>query len=128
MITLEEFTEDVAKYDLDISKIINISVAFLYANGCGAKGGMKFPSTMWFVSIIAACIIHDIDWALAKCYQDLLDGNERFDNNLKKICDKESLYDITRWARRMRIAKYVNGVELHGTESYAKERGFDRRL
>lgn len=127
MITLKEFLEDVSKYDLDVSKIRNITVSYTYANGCGAKGGMKFPDTMWFVSIIAACIIHDIDWALAKCYQDLLDGNERFDNNLKKICDKESMYDATRWMRRMRISKYISGVELHGTDDYARERGFDRR-
>jgi len=127
MITLKEFIDDVAKYDLDVSKIRNISVSFVYANGCGANGGFKFPGTMWFISIIAACIIHDIDWQLAKCYQDLLDANERFDNNLKKICDYESMNDLTRMLRRLRIAKYVSGVELYGTEPYAQERGFDRR-
>lgn len=116
------FVYDIEKYGLE-TKAYDI-VAFQYANGCGAKGGFKFPSMMYGVDIKTACNIHDIEWQLAECYADLLDANENFDNNLKKICDQESANNFMRWLRRLRIAKYVNGVEIHGTMAYAIERGF----
>jgi len=125
MQTFEEFWYDIQRYELETYlKYHELKNGIKYANGCGSKGGVKFPDTMYFVLIIAACIIHDIEWQFAKCYQDLLDANERFDNNLKKITDEESMNDVMRWLRRSRISKYVSGVELVGTESYAKERGF----
>lgn len=61
---------------------------------------------------------------MAVCYQDLLDANERFDNNLKIITDSRSGNNFMRWLRRSRVAKYVSGVELIGTDAYAKERDF----
>ena len=125
MLTFDDFWADVCLYKLELGlKHFDYKTGIKYANGCGAKGNIKFPDNMYFVSIISACIIHDIEWYNAKSYQDLLDSNERFDNNLKKICDTESMNDLTRWFRRMRIAKYVSGVELYGTGSYAEERGF----
>jgi len=127
MQTYNDFLDNIIKYDLDILEIHSLKLSFSYSNGCGAKGGVRFPSTIWFVNIEAACNLHDIRWKEAHNYQDLLDANEQFDNDLKKICDSESLFNITRWLRRLRIAKYVSGVELYGTESYAQERGFDRR-
>lgn len=124
--TFDEFWEDVCTYKLNsIYKHYELKIAFKYANGCGAKGGVKFPDTIWFVSIVAACIIHDIEWKLAKNYQDLVGANERFDNNLKRITDYESMSNLTTWARRQRLAKYVNGVEIHGTHAYALDRGFE---
>jgi len=125
MLTFDDFWADVCLYKLELGfKYHEYENGIKYANGCGAKGGIKFPDTMYYISVISACIIHDIDWYKATCYQDLLDANERFDNNLKKICDRDSMNDLTKWFRRMRIAKYVSGVELYGTESYAKDRGF----
>jgi len=123
MKSLELFKLDIEKYGLNY-KSENLRLDYSYANGCGAKGGIPFPPTMWFVNIESACIIHDIEWQLAQNYQELLDANENFDNNLKLITDYESLNDATRWIRRMRISKYVTGVELKGTDSYALERGF----
>jgi len=123
MKTYEQFLADIYKYKL-VCDMDNLKISFQYANGCGAKGGVQFPSTMWGINIESACNIHDIDWKLAKSHQELLDANERFDNNLKKITDHESMNDFTRWARRLRVAKYVSGVELYGTQTYATERGF----
>ncbi len=125
MQTFEEFWSDLNEFQLDSAYSYHeLKLGIKYANGCGAKGGVKFPDTMYFISIIAACIIHDIEWQLAGCHQDLLDANERFDNNLKKITDSKSSNDVMRWLRRSRIAKYVSGVELKGTNAYAAERGF----
>jgi len=124
MKTFEQFLNDIEDYGLDLGTIKNLRTAFQYANGCGAKGGVKFPSTIWFVNIETACNIHDIMWELALSYNDLIIANEIFDNNLKLICDYESNNDITRWLRRQRLSKYVNGVEIHGTNAYAVIRGF----
>jgi len=124
MITFDDLWDDICTYKLKSKyKSHELKKGIQYANGCGAKGGVKFPSTMGLVSIVAACIIHDIEWELAKCFQDLIDANERFDNNLKRITDNESNV-VTRWIRRQMISYYVSGVELVGTEAYAKERGF----
>ena len=125
MQTFNELWCDIVEYELELKyKYHEYKKGIKYANGCGSKGGQKFPDTMYFISIVAACTIHDIEWALAMSYHDLLDANERFDNNLKRITDKESMNDVMRWLRRSRISKYVSGVELFGTYNYANERGF----
>ncbi len=124
-IRADDLRKQMVKYNLVykyecLKMLANIS----HANGCGAKGGIKFPDTMYFVNVSAACCIHDIEWELAEHYQDLLDANERFDNNLKSITDAESSNNLMTWLRRSRISKYVSGVELVGTDAYAEERGF----
>lgn len=125
MQTYDQLMAHIVKYKLETRlEPFQLRTGIQYANGCGAKGGTKFPDTMYLISIIAACIIHDIEWHLAKSVADLIAANERFDNNLKKICDHESMNDVMRWLRRSRIHKYVDGVELVGTEAYALERGF----
>jgi len=127
MLTYGKFLDDVYKYKLEMIETLQnhekLSIYFSYANGCGAKSGIRFPSTMWGVNIEAACNLHDMEWALSTSYVDLLESNERFDNNLKRITDRES-NSFTAWLRRMRVAKYVTGVELVGTRNYAIERGF----
>ena len=126
--SLEEFLGDVFKYKLDTHSTHLLREFFDCANGCGAKGGQKFPHTIYGVDIESACIGHDLDWRIAENYKEVLQGNERFDNNLKKICDPQSNW-FTRPLRRLRIAKFVSAVELYGTEEYANERGFiDGRL
>ena len=126
--SLEEFLGDVFKYKLDTHTTAILREYFSCANGCGKSGGQKFPSTIYGVDIESACYNHDVDWAAATNYKEVLQGNERFDNNLKKICDPQSNW-FTRPLRRLRIAKFVSAVELYGTEEYANERGFiDGRL
>jgi len=124
MQSFEEFLRDVQKYKLDTTSIQSLKTAFKYTNGCGSKGGIHFPPTMWGVHIEVACNLHDIRWSNAENMKDLLIANEQFDNDLKTICDTESMNDFTRWMRRMRIAKYVSGVELVGTDNEAVKRGF----
>ena len=118
-----KFVTDIDKYDLSHIPVTYNQFTNM-CNGCGSKGGFKFPSTMWLVNIEVACNIHDVDWSKAQCWSDLLKANERFDNNLKIICDDESNWFMIP-IRRQRIAKYVTGVELYGTVGYALERGFD---
>ena len=125
MKTIVQLVQDIEKYSLSAPSYSMIYDYHECANGCGAKNGLKFPKTMWFVNIEATCYIHDIRWELATCYQDLVEANEEFDDNLKRICDQESNWFMKR-VRRQRLAKYINEVELIGLPSYAKERGFNK--
>lgn len=125
MKSLKEFELDIIKYQLlSAHGLIELLSGMKYANGCGANGGIKFPKTMYGVNIESACIIHDIEWQLSSNLNDLIEANHRFNKNLKKICDSESSNKVMAWLRRMRIAKYVAGVELHGLDTYAMKRDF----
>lgn len=124
MKNFDELLKDIDTYNLEYTIPKNLSKlkkAFKYANGCGSN--IKVPKTIYFINIESACIIHDIEWTLSKSYAEILEANENFDNNLKKICDPQSNF-VTILLRRLRIAKYVSAVELVGTSSYAKTRGF----
>ena len=126
MKSLEDFLTDCELYKLKVASIHGIRLNFKYANGCGAKGGIKFPKTMWGLNIESTCVAHDISWQMAKSLEDLLEGNEDFDDNLKLIIDAESNFIMKR-LRRMRASKYITEVELLGTPSEAKRRGFGKR-
>ena len=127
MQTFEQFWDDVATYKLETKHPY-----YLYkegfecgdANGCGAKGGVNVPDTMWGVRVSAACNIHDIDWKNSTSYTDLVDANMAFRRNLEKILDEESANKLTLWLRLNRMSRYYRMVKLVGTDVYAKERGF----
>lgn len=123
MKTFNEFLKDIQKFKLK-TIATNLDVSYRYANGCGAKDSVKFPRTMYGINIESACIIHDIEWTLAKNIEELETANENFDNNMKKIVDQLSAFRLFAMLRRMRIAKYVSAVELYGTLAYAREREF----
>ena len=121
----EDFWVDVNNYKLEtICKFHQFDDNYEHANGCGAVDGVKVPDTIYGADISPACIVHDIEWQLAECYPELKMANERFDNNLKTICDLHSANRFMKWLRRSRISKYVNAVELYGTMDYARKRGF----
>lgn len=126
MQTFEEFLRHVYEYNLDFSKRTNkeLKHAFSYCNGCGSKGGIIFPSTMYLVNIEPACNLHDMDWEEAKDWYDLVSANHRFRLNMEKIIDIESSNKFMIYLRSKRMFKYYNAVKLIGTYSYAKERGF----
>ena len=123
MKSLEFFLDDVFMYRLKVPSTHLLRISYKYANGCGAKGGVKFPRTMWGLDIESTCIGHDIVWQLAQSYKDLQEGNEDFDDNLKIIIDAESNFIMKR-LRRWRAAKYITEVELIGTPNEAEKRGF----
>ena len=125
MRTFDDFWNDICTYKLETKyKHAELKRGFKYANGCGAKGGIDVPDSIWLINISSACNIHDIEWELSKDYNDLVDANRRFSNNLKKITDYESMNNVMRWLRRYRVSTYVSAVDLVGIENYAIERGF----
>ena len=125
MQTFEQFWEDVSNYRLEVKyNFIKIQETFKEANGCGSKGGLSFPSTFWGLSILSACTNHDIDWALAESYNELIASNHRFRRNMEKIIDKDSSNRFMIYIRLKRMNKYYSAVKLLGTKNYADERNF----
>lgn len=90
-------------------------------NGCGAKGGTKFPDTMWGLLIVLACNIHDWSWDKSKTKGDLIFSNAIFLYNLTAIIINGSNW-IMLLPRISRATKYYLGVVLKGTKSYQKEK------
>lgn len=126
--SFQQFRVDIHKYKLSLMHLLNDELLEHYykyqANGCGAKNGRKFPNTMWGVDVQSACHCHDISWHLSTCYQDLVDADDKFPADLKRITDYHSNV-FTSWVRRLRIATYSWGVDRVGLEVYATERGFE---
>jgi len=93
-------------------------------NGCGSKGGIDFPDSLWGASIFAACGTHDVDWREAKTLEDLKRGNKRFRENMELIVDAESSNRFIQWMRLKTMSRYYRMVKLVGTPAEAKARGF----
>ena len=125
--SMKEFVEALVKYNLECSPK---TIKYIKANpddinGCGRKGSLDFVAdTILGVYVGWACYVHDGDWAIAECKDDLLEANARFTYNLKKIVDKDSCCRMMAWARRYRIATYSSGVDLVGTDDECDKRGF----
>ena len=125
MQTFEEFYKEVDQYNFDIKHSYDkLKNNFNCANGCGSKGGIDFPDSLWWCSIESACNNHDIDWKLAKNYNELVEANHRFRKNMEKIIDFESKDWFFLLIRLKTMSRYYRMVKLIGTKSYAKERGF----
>ena len=122
--SFDAFWFDLIKYRLKFPTTeAEARLAYKYTNGCGSMDGASVPNTIGFVSVESACHKHDIKWGVATCYQDLLDANDEFTGDIKRICDYESNW-FTNFLRRQIIALWSYGVDKLGTDSYARKRGF----
>ena len=92
-------------------------------NGCGSKSTSFIPDSIWGLSLTPLCHIHDIHYSLSTVPDDCDTANFLFLKNSVKYITSNSHWLIG-WFRRFRIAKYVSGVELVGTNAYAIKRGF----
>lgn len=92
-------------------------------NGCGAKGGIDVPDSILFVSIEAACNLHDLGWELAVCADDVIEANYSFRRNMERIIDAHSSNIVTKLLRYKIMNYYYTTVKLAGTTSYLDERG-----
>lgn len=90
-------------------------------NGCGAKGGITVPDTMWGLSIKEACNIHDHMYQVGKTYGDFLFANAMFMFNLTLIIVKGSNW-FTMTPRLSRATKYFIAVALYGHDAFWKEK------
>lgn len=86
-------------------------------NGCGAKNGIKVPSTFFGLSVRVACDIHDWMFEHGKTYADFLFANAMFLLNLSVLIIKGSNW-FTMLPRLWLATKYFIAVALKGQDAY----------
>ena len=91
-------------------------------NGCGAKGGMKFPDYMWGLKVKEACDIHD--WMTKKglTLMDFLFAAGMFITNLTIIIWFGSSNKFMMTLRLFRASKYFIGVVVVGLNHFFKNK------
>jgi len=78
-------------------------------NGCGSKDGIKVPNTVWFLSIVIACNIHDYMFYKGKTLGDYYFSNIMFFWNMTAIVINGSNF-LTLLPRMERVLKYFLAV------------------
>lgn len=89
-------------------------------NGCGAKGGMKFPSTFYGLSIKDSCNIHDWMWHEGTTLADKLFSDAIFLMNMVIQVINGSNW-ATQPLRIMRATKYFLAV-VQVSKAYWKDK------
>ncbi len=86
-------------------------------NGCGAKGGINVPDTMYGLSITQSCNIHDWMFKEGVTYADMMFANAMFLLNLTIEIIAGSNW-ATKPMRLMRATKYFLAVIQFGSDAY----------
>ena len=88
-------------------------------NGCGAKGfGWTVPESMWFLDIGEACNIHDFMYLVGQTEEDRHEADRVFLNNLIRIIEAKSKWQIVKMIRRRRALKYYWAVRHFGGPAF----------
>jgi len=96
-------------------------------NGCGSKGGIKVPSTMYGLDISEACNIHDFRYYLGETWDDKVFADKEFGTNLDSIILAETWFGWLKKLRMIRAREYVIAVKLWGDEAYREGKGLKPR-
>ena len=91
-----------------------------HCNGCGAKGGIKVPNTMYGLNVKICCEIHDWMFAKGKTYADFLFANAVFIMNLTIVISNNNLFLAP--FRFSRATKYFLAVQTLGESNYWKNK------
>lgn len=88
-------------------------------NGCGTAGwkGAIVPDTMYGLSIVEACNIHDVAYSLGRTLQDKIAADLDFYENLKIIIAENSNW-FTRKLRNVRAYWYYKAVAVAGKKAF----------
>lgn len=89
-------------------------------NGCGAKGGISswlVPNTLWGLSVLRACEIHDWMYAEGETVEDKAEADRVFLNNMIRIIEAESC-GFLKTPRRLRAVKYYSAVKDFGGPAF----------
>lgn len=87
-------------------------------NGCGAKGGVNFPDTMYGLDISEACHVHDWMTEYGKTLMDFLFAAGMFIVNLTIIIWFGSSNKLLLTLRLFRATKYFVAVVVFGLEHF----------
>lgn len=96
-------------------------------NGCGAKGGIKVPDTMWGLNIKECCKIHDWMFAEGKTYADFLFANAVFIMNLAIVIVSKSNKFLAP-LRLARATKYFIAVQTLGSDAFWVDKNKNNEL
>lgn len=96
-------------------------------NGCGAKGGIKFPDTFYGLDISEACNRHDWMCKYGKTYGDFLFANAMFLLNMVTIIINASNW-FMKILRLSRATKYFIAVALKGHDAYWKNKKKNKQM
>ena len=88
-----------------------------YTNGCGGKGGIDVPDTMYGLGISLACNIHDLMFKEGKTLGDFFFSNAVFIMNLAIIIISKSIW-FTAPLRLARATKYFIAVQTMGEDYF----------
>ncbi|MEZ5102330.1 MAG: hypothetical protein R3C15_21520 [Thermoleophilia bacterium] len=86
------------------------------ANGCGPKGGPKFPDKVGRADFRPACDAHDICYGTCRSDRDACDA--QFARQLKRACQRAYPKGKKRQACLARAKDYVDGVTALGSIAY----------
>jgi hypothetical protein len=89
-------------------------------NGCGTAGwkGWLVPDTVYFLSIKAACQIHDWMYAAGTTLADKEEADRVFLNNMMRIINAAGGWGILVQARRTRAREYYEAVKYCGGPAF----------
>lgn len=88
-------------------------------NGCGPKGfGLLVPDTVWGLRITPACDIHDWMYCFGKTEADKEEADSVFLNNMIRIIDAGTSFNLLRWLRQQRAHKYYWSVKELGGPAF----------
>lgn len=87
-------------------------------NGCGAKGGIPVPNTMYLLSIKEACQIHDFMYHSSMTTEDKVTSDLVFKHNLIAIIEEETWFYFVEKLRKVRAEEYYLVVALWGDGAY----------
>ncbi len=92
----------------------------LVVNGCGSAGAkIKFvPNTVYLLSIIHACYIHDWMYHVGKTEEDKREADRVFLNNMNRIVEDANSHRYLEWLRKRRVKKYYFAVKYAGGPAY----------
>ena len=84
-------------------------------NGCGSsKAKIDFvPDTVWFLSIKAACHVHDFGYHVGRTIEDKNKEDRRMLNNIIRLVNLRSGW-LLKKLRLLRARTYYNMVRLFG--------------
>lgn len=111
------------KYNLHLSESYQIATdddRLLHCNGCGAKGGIKVPSTFYGLSIEEACHVHDWDYAHGKTQEDKDKADKYFLYNMLVIIESQTGFvnAVLKPLRRRRALKFYEAVAMWGNKAF----------
>lgn len=88
-------------------------------NGCGSKGGLNVPDTMYGLDMSEPCQIHDFMYHVGKTNADKEEADRTFLNNMNRVIEARS-WRFLKPLRYARAKEYYIAVKYFGGSAFWK--------